>query len=93
MEYAYNSKSLGRHGVCISDVNEILAMNNVTTREFDMPLSGSDNLRIMFVGYTFAGCLVEIGVEFMSEHQAYVFHGQTVSPKYRKLYQERIGNE
>jgi hypothetical protein len=71
-----------------SDVNQVLDVLNSTTRAFDLPLSRRDNLRMMFVGYNFAGQLLEAGVEFFSEQQAYVFHGQPISPKYRKLYKE-----
>ena len=51
------------------------------------------NLRIMFVGYNLAGRLLEIGIEYKSEIRGYIFHAQSVSPKYRKLYEEEITNE
>ena len=75
------------------DVQEVLAVNNLTTRDLDMPLSRRGNLRFMFVGYNFAGRLLEIGVEDLGEDKAHVFHGQAVSPQYRKLYEELITNE
>ena len=93
MQYKYNDESLNRHKVSSSDVNEVLAASNITTREFDLPLSSDDNLRVMFVGYNLAGRLLEIGVELITETNAYVFHAQTGSPKYRKLYEQRIANE
>lgn len=93
MEYNYNNESLSRHNVSRSDVNEILAASNITTRAFDLLLSHGDNLRVMFVGLNLASRLIEVGVEFINENEAYIFHAQTVSPKYRKLYKERIANE
>ncbi|HEY9870605.1 MAG TPA: hypothetical protein V6D08_15675 [Candidatus Obscuribacterales bacterium] len=93
MNYRYNQESLDRHGVSRSDVDEVLAVTNVTTRGFDMELADEGNLRIMFVGYNFAGRLLEVGVEFMSEIEVRVFHAQAVSPKYCQLYKERISNE
>jgi hypothetical protein len=78
LDYKYNDESLRRHKVSPADVNEVLAESNVTTRNFDLPIAQEDNLRIMFVGYNFAGRLIEIGVEFISEYEAYVFHAQTV---------------
>ena len=93
MEYRYNDSGLNGHEVSRSDVNEVLAVYNPTTRDFDLPMSKGDNLRIMFVGYNFAGRLLEVGVEFISEGESYVFHAQTVSPQYRKVYEERIAHE
>ncbi len=93
MQYGYNNLSLRHHKVSLSDVDQVLEISNITTRDFDLSLSDDDNLRIMFVGYNFAGRMLEVGVEFTNENKAYVFHAQTVSPKYRKLYEERIANE
>lgn len=79
MDYGYNKESLNKHDVTCSDVNEVLAMDNFSTREFDLPSIESDNLRIMFVGYNLAGRLLEIGVEFFSEHDAlYFMHKQSL---------------
>lgn len=93
MEYSYNDKNLNRHGVSRSDVKEVLEIDNISRRDFDMSLSKRENLRSMFVGYNFAGRMLEVGVEFISEERARVFHGQTVSPRYRKLYEAVITNE
>jgi hypothetical protein len=93
MEYEYNDRSLRKHRVSRLDANEVLAVGNMTTREFDMPLADNYNLRTMFVGFNYAARLLEIGVELISENKAYVFHGQTVSPHYRELYKETIDNE
>jgi hypothetical protein len=91
--YSYNDKSLERHGVSYSDVDEVLDRNNISRRDFDMSLSRCDNLRVMFVGCNLAGRLLEVGVEFIDEGNACVFHGQTVSPRYRKFYEEGITSE
>jgi hypothetical protein len=93
MEYEYNEENLRRHGVSITEADEVLDINNPTRRDFDMSLSRRERLRIMFVGFNSAGRLLEIGVEFISENKAYVFHGQAVSPLYRRLYEEKIASE
>lgn len=93
VNYEYNQDSLDRHKVSRADVNEVLANSNITTRDFDLSLGQNDELRLMFVGYNLSGRLLEVGVEFVSEVKAYIFHAQTVSPKYRKCYEERIANE
>lgn len=74
MEYTYNNRSLLRHYVSTSDIHEVLAISNITTRSFDLSLSQQDNLRLMFVGYNLAGRLLEIGVELISETKAHIFH-------------------
>lgn len=93
MHYRYIDKSLKKHGMTRADVNEVLAASNPTTRDFDMELSADDNLRIMFVGFNLAGRLLEVGVEFLSENEAIVFHAQVVSPEYRQYYEDTISNE
>ena len=93
MEYGYNDENLRPHGVNRSEVEEVLDVDNTMARDFDMLLSRYGRLRTMFVGYNLSARLLEIGVEFIDENKAYVFHGQTVSPLYRKLYEERITNE
>jgi len=93
MQYDYNDENLRRHGVTRSEVEEVLDEDNTMTREFDMLLSRRGRLRTMFVGYNLAARLLEIGVELIDQDNAYVFHGQAISPRYRKLYEERIANE
>ncbi len=92
MEYVYNDKGLAKHRVSRLDVDQVLSISNSSTRDFDLDLGLDDHLRIMFVGYNHAGRLLEVGVEFFSEEKAIVFHGQAVSPKYKRLYEEAISN-
>ena len=93
MEYGYNDESLKRHGVSRTDINEVLDVENPTKRNFDLALSLDEDPRTMFVGFNLAGRLLEVGVEFIGVNYAYLFHAQTVSPKYRKLYKEMIASE
>jgi hypothetical protein len=93
MEYRYVDRNLKKHGITRSDVDEVLAVSNPSTRDFEMELSADGNLQVMFIGFTNTGRLLEVAVEFLSENQAKVFHGQVVSPQYRDLYEETIANE
>ncbi|MBS2010085.1 MAG: hypothetical protein JST01_23755 [Cyanobacteria bacterium SZAS TMP-1] len=43
---------------------------------------------MMLVGYTFTERLLEIGIRYKSATEVYIFHAQTVSPQYRKLFEE-----
>lgn len=42
----------------------------------------------MLIGYTFSEKLIEIGLRYKTVDTVYIFHAQTVSPQYRKLYEE-----
>ena len=86
-DITYNEESLRRHRVSYSDIDEVLDINNKSRCDFDMELSMRNNPRIMFVGYNLAARLLEVGVEFMDENRIHIFHTQTVSPHYRKLYE------
>jgi hypothetical protein len=46
----------------------------------------------MVVGYTFSEKLIEIGLRYKTADSVYVFHAQTASPKYRKLFEEDWSN-
>jgi hypothetical protein len=93
MKYTYNDESLKRRGVSRQDVDEVLAETNVSTREFELPLSSTDNPRTMFVGFNNSGRLFEIGIEFEEKEILRVFHTQTVSPEFRRLYEDQLCEE
>jgi hypothetical protein len=42
----------------------------------------------MQVGYTFSERLLEIGIRYRSADEVYIFHAQTASPQYKKLFKE-----
>lgn len=80
----YNWDSLNRHGVTPEMIDEVLQGSMVSYFSIDEP----DETCEMLVGYTFTERLLEIGLRYRAADEVYVFHAQTVSPHYRKLFEE-----
>jgi hypothetical protein len=80
----YNWESLDRHGVNSEMIDEVLQGSMVSYFSID----DADDTCEMLVGYTFGERLLEIGLRYKSADSVYVFHAQTVSPNYRKLFEE-----
>lgn len=88
MVYEYNWDSLNRHGVTPKMINEVLDGSMVTY----IPIEDANDTCEMIVGYTLTERLLEIGIRYKSENFAFIFHAQTVSPEYRKLFEEEWNN-
>lgn len=80
----YKWESLNRHGVTAEMVDEVLQESMVSYFAIDDP----DDTCEMIVGYTFSERLVEIGLRYLTADSVYIVHAQTVSPQYRKLFEE-----
>ena len=80
----YNWDSLNRHGVTPEMIDEVLQGSMVSYFSVDE----ADESCEMLVGFTFTERLLEIGLRYRSTTEIYIFHAQTVSPKYRKLFEE-----
>lgn len=80
----YNWDSLNRHGVTTEMIDEVLLGTMVSYFSVDEV----DETCEMLVGYTFTERLLEIGLRYLSADEVYVFHAQTVSPQYKKLFEE-----
>lgn len=80
----YNWDSLNRHGVTTEMIDEVLLGTMVSYFSVDE----ADETCEMLVGYTFTERLLEIGLRYRSPDEVYIFHSQTVSPQYRKLFEE-----
>ena len=80
----YNWDSLNRHGVTTEIIDEVLLGTMVSYFSVDE----ADETCEILVGYTFTERLLEIGLRYHSPNEVYVFHAQTVSPQYRKLFEE-----
>ena len=78
---------LNRHGVTTEMIDEVLQGSMVSYFAIDDP----DDTCEMLVGYTFAERLLEIGLRYSSIDSVFVFHAQTVSPIYRKMFEEDSG--
>lgn len=84
----YNWDSLNRHGVTAEEIDEVFAGSMVSY----FLLDDADDTCEMLVGYTFSERLIEIGLRYQTSESVYVFHAQTVSPNYRKLFEEDWNN-
>jgi len=82
----YNFDSLDRHGIAILDVDEVMA----TGIWEEMPPSERGNARLMFIGFTSSGRLLEIGVEYFDEDDIeHVFHTDDATRHYRIIFKNR----
>lgn len=54
--------------------------------DYPMTPSKRGNDRVMYVGWTSLGRLLEVGVEFMNKTQMQVFHAMEATKSYRKLF-------
>lgn len=84
----YNWDSLNRHGITAEMIDEVLAGSMISYFSVD----DADDTCEMLVGYTFTERLLEIGLRYLSADSVFVFHGQVVSPQYRKLFEEDWDN-
>jgi hypothetical protein len=84
----YNWESLNRHGITPEMVDEVLQGSMVSY----FALDDDDDTCEMLVGYTFTEQLLEIGLRYLSTDSVFVFHAQTVSPQYRKKFEEDWDN-
>ena len=54
--------------------------------------SARGNERLMFIGFTSSGRLLEIGVEYFDDKNLeYVFHADDATTHYKKIFKQRIG--
>ena len=83
----YNFDSLNRHGVSIANVDEVIG----TGIWEELPLSVRGNERLMFIGFTSNGRLLEIGVEYFDDNQIeHVFHADDATNRNRIIFRNRV---
>lgn len=80
----YNWESLNRHGITAEMIDEVMAGLMISY----FAIADPDDTCEMLVGYTFSEKLIEVGLRYQTAATAYVFHAQTVSPQFRKLFEE-----
>lgn len=79
----FDEGNLSKHRVTQEEVDQVLDSRNLTTKVFDLVPARNGNERIMFVGFTQEGRLLEIGVEIISDEDEHVFHGMDATKHYR----------
>jgi hypothetical protein len=82
----YNFESLERHGISPLDFDEVLACGIWD----EMAPSQRGNARLMFVGFTSNGRLLEVGVEYFDdEDREHVFHADDANVQRRLEFEKR----
>lgn len=79
----YDHDNLQKHDVTTFEVDQVLDSRNLTTRVFDLVPARNGNERVMFVGVTVDGRMLEVGVEIISEEDEHVFHAMDATKQYR----------
>jgi len=79
----FDEGNLRKHNVTPEEADQVLDSRNLTTRIFDLAPARNGNERVMFVGFTQEGRLLEIGVEIISDEDEHVFHGMDATKQYR----------
>jgi uncharacterized DUF497 family protein len=87
MLITYDYFNLRKHRVAPQEADEVLANDPL---DFELTISCSGNDRVMFVGFTYAGRLLEVGVEYVSNYHEHVFHAMRATKSYRKEIEKRI---
>jgi len=86
MRITYDRGSLDKHEVTTEEVDEVLANE---PKDEDIEPSARGNARVMFVGFTFEGRLLEVGVEYLPDGKEHVFHAMDATKAYRALFNKR----
>ncbi|MBX9877393.1 MAG: hypothetical protein K2Y22_02960 [Candidatus Obscuribacterales bacterium] len=76
---SYKKDNLQRHNVTVTEVDEVL--NGTESIWLDLGVSISGNDRLMFVGFTKSGRILEVGVELVGDDEI-VFHAMNAGKKY-----------
>jgi len=79
-------QNLEKHGVTTDEVDEVLFNDPL---DFDLEPSKDGNDRILFIGFTYAGRLLEVGVEYLHEEDEHIFHGMDATKHYRNAFEKR----
>ncbi len=76
---SYKKDNLQRHEVTVTEVDEVL--NGTESIWLDLGTSPTGNDRLMFVGFTKSGRMLEVGVELIGDDEI-VFHAMNAGKKY-----------
>lgn len=82
----YNFDSLNRHNISIADIDEVLGTG--IWEELTPSKRGYE--RLMFIGFTSEGRLLEVGIEYFDDNNIeHVFHADDASRRYRIIFENR----
>lgn len=85
----FDHKNLRKHGVTRDEVLEVFQSNLSLMIELEPSKQGHQ--RLMIVGWTFGGRLLEIGIEFFhfQDHE-HIFHGMDAGKNYRVQFERSL---
>ncbi len=87
MLLSYNDRDLRKNKVSRDEVEQVISSD--TTIDYQMQPSNYGNDRVMLVGFTLTGGMLEIGIEFLSDSM-HVFHSSSATRTYQRKFRERI---
>jgi uncharacterized DUF497 family protein len=88
MHVTYNHRNLAQHGITPEQVDEVATAP--MTIECEMSPSVQGNQRIMLVGFTSCGRLLEVGIEFFHyESRIHFFHATDANKHYKLEFERR----
>ena len=89
MRTTYDLKNFAVHGVTLEEVDRVLRSD--VTAEFNLPPSRRGHERMMLVGFTNEGRILELGIEFFfDEDRTHVFHADDATKPYRTEFDREI---
>jgi len=87
MPVSYDDDNLAKHKVSHDEIDEVLDTD--LRIECEMTPSDRGNERVMLVGFTLGGRLLEIGIEFFDDHE-HCFHANDATKQYRRKFEQEI---
>ena len=83
--FTYNTVNLAKHNVATSEIDEVLSDSR--TIWLDLGPSRDGNERLMFIGLTRTGRVLEVGIELIGKDE-YVFHSMPAGEHYLKEFKD-----
>ena len=74
-QFTFNKESLVRHRVSVNECLEVV-MNPLSVPLTEEIHSSRGNPRELYIGFTFTGRLLEVGVEYMAGDRWHVYHAK-----------------
>lgn len=84
METSYNDHDLEENSVTLEEIDQVAASGS--TVECSLGQSDHGHQRVILVGFTFEGRLLEVGIEFL-DHCVHVFHASTATAHYHSEFE------
>ena len=82
-----NYADLQKHNVTEIEVDQV--MSSDANIECDLPSSQQGHDRLMLIGFTLSGRLLELGIEFLPD-ALHIFHASDATKQYQTEFARRI---